>query len=69
MFGGKRMKLKRPMAERRLDLVGRSGKRVPFTVQFGPVYGEGKDFRCPVKFIGWGDSPPDIWGVDSLQAF
>jgi hypothetical protein len=55
-------------AERRLDLLKPSGERVAFRVEFGPIRGEGQDFHCRVRFYGWGDSPPDIWGYDSLQA-
>jgi len=56
------------IASRSVDLQKPSGERVPFRVEFGPVYEAGRDFRCQVKFYGWGDSPPDIAGRDSLQA-
>jgi hypothetical protein len=56
------------IVERCVDLLMPSGKRVPFRVEFGPVRTEGRDFRCRVRFHGWGDSPPEIWGYDSLQA-
>ena len=39
-----------------------------FRVEFGPILTDGQDFSCRVRFHGWGDSPPDIWGYDSLQA-
>jgi len=58
-----------PIAERSFDLLKPSGERVRFTASFGPIYQSGRDYRCPVRFAGWGDSPPDIWGQDSLQAF
>jgi len=58
-----------PSAERTYDLLKPDGQRVRFRVSFGPIYQSGHDFRCPVRFSGWGDSPPDIWGHDSLQAF
>ena len=58
-----------PNMERSVDLVKPDGQRVRFTVQFGPVYQQGADFYCPVRFDGWGDSPPDIEGRDALQAF
>jgi hypothetical protein len=57
-----------PIAERTLDLLKPSGERVTFRVEFGPILGDGQDFHCRVRFHGWGDSPPDIWGYDSLQA-
>ena len=54
--------------ERSLDLIEPGGNRVSFTVSFGPPYTSGQSYRCPVKFTGWGTSPPDIGGSDSLQA-
>jgi hypothetical protein len=57
-----------PFAERTLDLVKPSGERITFTARFGPIYKMDRDFRCKVEFLGWGDSPPDIRGADSLQA-
>jgi hypothetical protein len=56
------------IVERCVDLLIPSGKRVTFRVEFGPVRAEGRDFSCRVRFHGWGDSPPDIRGYDSLQA-
>ena len=56
------------IAERKLDLLKPSGERLTFRCKFGPIRGDGQDFHCPVRFHGWGDSPPDIWGYDSLQA-
>ena len=56
------------IAERSVDLVKPSGEQVRFRVKFGPVSNSGRDFRCRVRFHGWGDSPPDIWGYDSLQS-
>ena len=58
----------RIITARCVDLLKRSGERVSFRVKFGPVRAEGQDFRCRVRFHGWGDSPPDIRGYDSLQA-
>lgn len=57
------------IAERSVDLLRPSGERVSFRVTFGPIVSAGRDFRCRVCFYGWGDSPPDIWGYDSLDAF
>jgi hypothetical protein len=57
-----------PFAERSVDLVKPTGERVHFRVEFGPIYPASKDFRCKVCFHGWGNSPPDICGYDSLQA-
>ena len=51
-----------------MDLLKPSGERVTFRVEFGPILNAGQDFHCRVRFHGWGDSPPDIWGGDSLQA-
>src|ERR1700734_2679139 len=59
----------RPIAERSLQLLLPTGKRVSFRVTFGPIRKVRRDFGCPVRFYGWGNSPPDIWGADSLQAF
>jgi hypothetical protein len=59
----------RPFAERSVDLLKPSGERVAFRVEFGPVLPEGRDFRCRVRFHGWVESPPDIRGRDSLEAF
>ena len=56
------------MFERTVDLIPPSGERVTLTVTFGPPYASGEGFRCPVKFSGWTNSPPDISGFDSLQA-
>ena len=56
-------------AERSVDLLKPSGERVAFRVKFGPVLPEGRDFRCQVRFHGWVESPPDIRGRDSLEAF
>jgi hypothetical protein len=58
-----------PIAARTYDLLKPDGERVRFTASFGPIYQSGRDYRCPVRFSGWGNSPPDIWGQDSLQAF
>jgi len=58
------------IAERSVDMVLQSGERVPFRVEFGPVRKQGRDFRCRVRYHGgFEDSPPEIWGYDSLQAF
>jgi len=56
------------IAARSVDLEKPSGERVPFRVEFGPVYDAGRGSRCKVRFHGWGDSPPDISGYDSLEA-
>ena len=53
------------IAERSVDLLRSFGRRVTF----GPILSAGRDFRCRVRFYGWGDSPPDICGYDSLDAF
>jgi hypothetical protein len=62
------MRSRGAIVERGMDLLKPSGERIRFRVEFGPVREEGPDFRCRVQFHGWGDSPPDIWGYDSLQA-
>ncbi len=56
------------MFERTLDLIAPNEHRVTLTVSFGPPYASGQSYRCPVTFTGWGSSPPDIAGSDSLQA-
>jgi uncharacterized protein DUF6968 len=56
------------MFERTLDLIPPNGDRTTFTVSLGPAYPFEESFRCPVKFTGWGKSPPDMFGFDSLQA-
>jgi hypothetical protein len=58
-----------PIAERTVDLIKVTGERVTLRVEFGSIRAQGKDFRCPVRFFGWGNPPPDICGYDSLQAF
>ncbi len=58
----------RIFAERSLDLIKPGGERVAFTVLFGLPYPAGEDFRCPVRFKGWGNPPPDVWGIDSVHA-
>jgi hypothetical protein len=58
-----------PIAERTYDLLKPDGERVRFKVSFGPIYQAGQDYRCPAQFVGWGNSPPDTQGHDSLQAF
>lgn len=63
------MTVSAPIAERTLDLLKPSGERVTFRVEFGPSRGDGHNFHCRVRFPGWVDSPPDIWGYDSLLAF
>jgi hypothetical protein len=62
------MKSNDAFAERSVDLLKPSGERISFRVQFGPVRKLGESFRCRVRFHGWGNSPPDIWGYDSLEA-
>jgi len=64
----KNMPSTRIITARCVDLLKPSGERVSFRVEFGPIRAEGQDFRCRVRFHGWGDSPPDVWGYDSLQA-
>ena len=56
------------IVDRSVDLLMPSGERVAFRVEFGPVRRTGRNFRCPVHFHGWGDSPPDIGGYDRLQS-
>ncbi len=56
-------------AERTVDLLTSKGERIPFRVRFGPIESVTQSFRCKVSFEGWGDSPPAIWGYDSVQAF
>ena len=56
------------IAERNVDLITPSGERIPFRIEFGPITSDGQDCHCRVRFHGWEDSPPDIWGYDSLQA-
>jgi hypothetical protein len=34
---------------------------------FGPFYKFEENYRCPVRFEGWGKPAPDIFGYDSLQ--
>ena len=63
------MSATRPFAERSVDLLKLSGERVAFRVEFGPIFPEGREFRCRVRFHGWSESPPDICGRDSLEAF
>jgi hypothetical protein len=58
-----------PIAERSFDLLMPTGERVRFTATFGPIYKEQDSYRCPIRFEGWGDPAPDIFGYDSLQAF
>ena len=58
----------RMIAQRSVDLLNAAGERVSLRVEFGPVRAFGQEFRCRVRFHGWGDSPPDIRGYDSLQA-
>jgi hypothetical protein len=56
------------IAERSVDMITAAGDRIPFRVEFGPIINDGQDCRCRVRFHGWGHSPPDIRGYDSLQA-
>jgi hypothetical protein len=58
-----------PIADREFDLLPPGKSRVRLTVRFGPIYHADGSYRCPVRFEGWGDQPPDIFGDDSLQAF
>jgi hypothetical protein len=58
----------RAFAERSVDLLTARGHRIPFRVVFGPIRSDGEEFRCKVRFHGWGNSPRDIRGYDSLQA-
>jgi hypothetical protein len=58
------------IAERAVDLLMPTGERIAFRVEFGPIRETGQSFRCQVRYHGgWEDSPPDIGGYDSLQAF
>jgi hypothetical protein len=63
------MPTKGSFAERSVDLLKPSGERVVFRVEFGPILPKGRDFCCRVRFHGWVESPPDIRGRDSLEAF
>jgi len=63
------MPINGPFAERSVDLLKPSGERVSFRVEFGPILPEGRFFCCRVRFHGWVESPPDIRGRDSLEAF
>jgi hypothetical protein len=56
------------IADREFDLLPPNENRVRLKVSFGPIYQADGSYRCPVRFEGWGDQPPDIFGVDSLQA-
>jgi len=58
-----------PIAERSFDLLMPTKERVRFNVAFGPIYKFEESYRCPIRFEGWGDPAPDIFGYDSLQAF
>jgi len=58
----------RLIAERSIDLLKPTGERLRFRVSFGPISSSRGEFRCRVRFHGWGDSPPDVWGSDSLQS-
>jgi len=57
------------IADREFDLLLPNENRVRLKVCFGPIYQADGSYRCPVRFEGWGSQPPDIFGVDSLQAF
>jgi hypothetical protein len=59
----------RAFAERSVDLLMPVGDRIPFRLEFGPICSDGEEFRCKVRFHGWVNSPRDICGYDSLQAF
>ncbi len=52
-----------------MDLLKPSGERVSFRIEFGPITPVGPDFCCCVRFHGWVESPLDIRGRDSLEAF
>ncbi len=58
-----------PIAERAFDLLAAKDERIRFTAQFGPIYHFEQSYRCPIRFVGWGESQRDIFGEDSLQAF
>jgi hypothetical protein len=57
------------IADRTFDLLSPGKKSVRLTVRFGPMHQADESYRCPVRFEGWGDQLPDIFGDDSLQAF
>lgn len=57
-----------PHIERSWDLLKPTGERVRFIVRLGPAYEKNAHYYCPVRFEGWGDSPPDIEGRDALQS-
>jgi hypothetical protein len=56
-------------AERSVDLLKLSGQRVSFRVEFGPISLKEHGYYCRVQFHGWGNSPPDVHGQDSLDSF
>ena len=62
----------RPVAERQLELVTPTERRVIIARLGEPVQdvstAGGDDWRCPVQLVGWDDTPPPAFGVDSLQA-
>src|SRR5258707_8444107 len=64
-----RMPTNGPFAERSVDLLKPSGERLAFRIEFGPILPEAQDFSCRVRFQGWVESPPDMRGRDSLEAF
>ena len=61
--------MKADQPARHLEIIKPSGERVSFYIKLGPTYELGGTCRCKVTFDGWLESPPDIQGYDSLQAF
>jgi len=61
--------MKTDLPERHLEIIKPSGDRISFHIKLGPTYESSGTYRCKVTFDGWIESPPDIQGYDSLQAF
>lgn len=57
-----------PWAVRSVDLLKPSGGRVSVRIELGPVWPDGQDWCCRVRFHGWVEPPPDQRGRDSLEA-
>ena len=55
-------------AERSVELIKKTGERVPLTISIGVPYPSGDAWYCGVILEGWGGSPPDTWGRDSYGA-
>lgn len=57
-----------PWAVRLVDLLKPSSERIAVRIELGPVWPDGPDWCCRVRFHGWIESPPDIRGRDSMEA-